>query len=343
MNELSQYNPDNYHISHTRSVYVQLEGTRLRLQTPRHAVPKRAMWNEPTIHHTNFIFQRFLDLSSCTVYLMPEKLVKKRLWSKKYPICIQTKTSSSIEEKVMSQSTAEGAEDAKELGYEMINHDNRDGKFYLFGRTSREKEEWYRRFTAASQGTPLPTQMVGLLNKLLESQKLKARPSSVSSENGADTSPPTSSLVHSATDSDLKATSSCNTPSLLPTSAPITSSSATNPLSTSVPAFSASTGLLPSATTSHEEQYLHYLRYMARLMPTDTLDRFFASAGPNIPRRMFYSGLSIPGTSVARCEDSVVWFNALLGRFFWDFLRESSWADIVKEKIQKKLSKIHVS
>lgn len=37
------------------------------------------------------------------------------------------------------------------------------------------------------------------------------------------------------------------------------------------------------------------------------------------------------------------WINALIGRIFWDFLREKYWADMVSHKIQKKLSKIRVS
>lgn len=36
------------------------------------------------------------------------------------------------------------------------------------------------------------------------------------------------------------------------------------------------------------------------------------------------------------------WVNSLVGRIFWDFLREKYWTDQVAEKIQKKLSKIKV-
>lgn len=40
--------------------------------------------------------------------------------------------------------------------------------------------------------------------------------------------------------------------------------------------------------------------------------------------------------------ESEAWVNALLGRIFWDFLRERYWADMVSKKIQMKLSKIRV-
>lgn len=39
-------------------------------------------------------------------------------------------------------------------------------------------------------------------------------------------------------------------------------------------------------------------------------------------------------------EGCVAWVNALVGRIFWDFLRERYWAEQVSSKIQKKLSKI---
>lgn len=41
-------------------------------------------------------------------------------------------------------------------------------------------------------------------------------------------------------------------------------------------------------------------------------------------------------------EGQPVWLNSLVGRIFWDFLREKYWTDQVAQKIQKKLSKIKV-
>ena len=41
--------------------------------------------------------------------------------------------------------------------------------------------------------------------------------------------------------------------------------------------------------------------------------------------------------------ESPAWANALVGRIFWDFLRERLWSDAMSRKIQKKLSRIHVS
>lgn len=41
-------------------------------------------------------------------------------------------------------------------------------------------------------------------------------------------------------------------------------------------------------------------------------------------------------------EGQTSWVNSLVGRIFWDFLREKYWTDQVAVKIQKKLSKIKV-
>ena len=298
MNELLVYDPEDYHISATRSVYVQLEAAGLRLQTPKHNVPKRAMWNEPPLHASTFIHQRFYDLQGSKVYLLPQGLVKKRIWSKKYPICIGlVKSGTKMERKFVHQGSLDSIkmvekESARErkppqaqasldtdsglsvsavdMGYEMINTASTENLLYLFARTSREKEEWFRRLMAASKGAPLHSQMVELLTKL-PSDSNSSRPSSVSSEKDIPVStscdlstnsstPAKPSIPQSATDSNIAALSSS-----MSSSAPSSSST------------SSSAGPC-TAELGTEELQLQYLRYMAKLMPTDSLDRFFASA-----------------------------------------------------------------
>ena len=43
------------------------------------------------------------------------------------------------------------------------------------------------------------------------------------------------------------------------------------------------------------------------------------------------------------CDSQLYWLNAVIGRCFYDFLRDTWWAEKVKDKLQRKLSKIHVS
>uniref|UniRef100_A0AAY5K9J2 SMP-LTD domain-containing protein n=1 Tax=Esox lucius TaxID=8010 RepID=A0AAY5K9J2_ESOLU len=58
----------------------------------------------------------------------------------------------------------------------------------------------------------------------------------------------------------------------------------------------------------------------------------------------FESGSPAPSPSAEGCPTAghPAWVNALVGRIFWDFLREKYWVDMVAHKIQKKLSKIRL-
>ncbi|KAL1117285.1 hypothetical protein AAG570_004611 [Ranatra chinensis] len=96
MNEYSDdYVPETYRIAFTSTVYVRLEGSLLRIATPRNKVPKRALWNEPN-YKLSFDLERVYDISNCKVSLLPEGLAHKRWWSKKYPVCIDLLPNSQI-------------------------------------------------------------------------------------------------------------------------------------------------------------------------------------------------------------------------------------------------------
>nr|CAD7574493.1 unnamed protein product [Timema californicum] len=102
MNEYPfNYEPGRYSLTDTRSVYVRLEGSTMRISQTRAKIPKRAMFNEREHNKVKFHHQRIYDISQCRVALLPEGLTRKRgkrvvelcdlgprLWSKKYPICI---------------------------------------------------------------------------------------------------------------------------------------------------------------------------------------------------------------------------------------------------------------
>ncbi len=63
MNELREnYSPDNYFLNKTRSVYVNLDGSMLRLQTTISKVPKRAVLGEQ-IGNCSFNKLRIYDLN----------------------------------------------------------------------------------------------------------------------------------------------------------------------------------------------------------------------------------------------------------------------------------------
>lgn len=88
LNELPYiYDPQNYHVARTKSVFFSLEGGVLRVMETRMKVPKRAVWDEPK-RKFKFIRKRVYNLIGAKIELLPEGLIRRRRWSKKYPICI---------------------------------------------------------------------------------------------------------------------------------------------------------------------------------------------------------------------------------------------------------------
>ena len=432
MNELYHYNPDDYHINQTHSVYVQMEGTNLRLQRSKQNVPKRAMWDERPLPTPTFVHQRHFDLVGSNVSLVPPGLVKKRLWSKKYPICVAlAKTGSKVEQKLKKEGSLE-SEFAKGMGYEVIPEVCDDSVLFLFARTGREKEAWFRRLDAGSRGDPLPTRITDLvLPPLLPSAG--AMPAgtadhhhhggsaphperSVSDyEVGTDVvsklqkrhstpnlirqpTPPLAAAPPSTSTSTTSSTSSTTTTTTSTTSA--TGGGGTCPPQVGVvssgPALtlrhrrqgsadsissihsepvkdvSASSPLLPPPPPAPSELLLtEYVHFMGQVMPAvDTDDapvsptengRGSRASSPTSPhptktkeskedkekkQKKDKDGVSSGSGSItprSSCEAHVKWINAALGRVLFDFHRETYWAEKLQERIQRKLSKIHVS
>ncbi|XP_076292499.1 uncharacterized protein LOC143214869 isoform X2 [Lasioglossum baleicum] len=91
LNELPyRYEPSNYHVARTKSVFFRLEGSILRIMESRIKVPKKAVWDE-TQQKLKFVKKRVYNLSGGKVELVPCGLARRRRWSKKYPICITLK------------------------------------------------------------------------------------------------------------------------------------------------------------------------------------------------------------------------------------------------------------
>ncbi|XP_038068634.1 testis-expressed protein 2-like [Patiria miniata] len=304
MNELPMtYDPDNYHTSQTQSVYVRLDGYSLRLSRPRHNIPRRAMFDEPAVHKVEFVHQRHYDMRDSKVYLLPSGLVKKRLWSKKYPICIELpKKGISLECKDTMKETTDHTDrcdnrshddtDAKSMGFDCIQKEECDDRIlYLFTRTSRDKEEWYWKFDIAAKfdrlergRRPIPTLNKGVF--LIGGELTK--------DGG-------SQHLHRADPDDVAA----------------------------------------------RKGTIDFYRFLTKVMPKEKDPKeVVVSQGVNVKagnvtyaspaRRQPKPEVNGPGTS------PVDWVNAVVGRFFWDFLREESWANLVQTKLQKKLSKLKV-
>uniref|UniRef100_A0AAQ4QTE1 Testis expressed 2, like n=1 Tax=Gasterosteus aculeatus aculeatus TaxID=481459 RepID=A0AAQ4QTE1_GASAC len=289
MNEVQDYDPETWHPAATHSVFAALQGSRLCLDSPRNNIGRRAAHDERP-HEAAFVRSRCFQLAHSKVFLLPSVLARKRMWNPKYPVCIRLAGGSNSRED-------EGG------GSEPSSSSERDpdppATLYLFGRTGREKEEWFRHFLfasmdgegeagrsgepAAAPGGAVPSGRVG------------------SSEDDADDAPPTSPVA-------------CVPP------APVSQSSG------------GAGGLSPP----------DYPSYMARLLA--------AEEGPP-PRSPAAGGTESSPTLKGKCTcdpaeragpSQAAWANALIGRVFWDFLREKRWSDAVSHKIQKKLSKIRL-
>ncbi|XP_005101302.1 testis-expressed protein 2 [Aplysia californica] len=336
MNELTDYTVENYHINKTHCVFISLEGTHLRLQRPKNPVPKRAMWDE-SFPKPQFIHQRHFDLPGSSVYLLPQGLVKKRIWSKKYPICISlTSAKGGVSSNGEDAATSKlkhilsepiiGAKKEKvsDMGFEIITEEKCDSNvLYLFARTGREKEEWFKRFSAAAAGIPLG-------NHVMDMKRAVGSNSSPPPKKSSEVTP-----RHKREGSTDSITSASSLPDIAPE-------------------------VNGTKEDSQGVSLLTFAHYMGRLMPAGLSSRL---SSPTHTAPVKDIGSSKEGKDGAKsqpaskdeeeaipisqngsivCDSQLFWVNALIGRCFFDFLRDKWWIGKVTEKLQRKLNKIHV-
>ncbi|XP_015232560.1 PREDICTED: testis-expressed sequence 2 protein-like [Cyprinodon variegatus] len=306
MNEIHDYDPETCHPALTHSVFATLEGPFLRLDYPRTNISRRAMHDE-RLHESTFIKSCCFDLAGSKVFLLPTVLARKRVWNPKYPICIQLvrggtshdDEEAGLEENLPSEPEAEQAATIRQASYKQSS--NAPVTLYLFGRTGREKEEWFRHFMLASTDTEVERQNLGRFNTR---QDGPAQNTNVPGCNGS------SGMGSSDEDAPSTPPASC---------------------------FPAG----PSRTTRGLAA-LNYHSYMAQLLAAEEITPLSspgagsAEASPTIRANCTCDQIKSPEIS------QTAWANALIGRIFWDFLREKHWADAVSHKIQKKLSKIRL-
>ena len=85
---------------------------------------------------------------------------------------------------------------------------------------------------------------------------------------------------------------------------------------------------------------LDFTCYMGHLMPAGAFTRLLS---PSKTDKESGTASRLPFTGSIICDSQLYWLNALIGRCFYDFLRDAWWAERVKDKLDRKLSKIHVS
>ncbi|XP_015215625.2 testis-expressed protein 2 [Lepisosteus oculatus] len=307
MNEMYVYDPETYHPSLTHSVFVTLEGSTLRLAYPRSNIPRRATFDEPP-HDVIFVSARCFRLAHSQVFLVPTALARKRMWNKKYPICIvlgraEEGTEDSQPEGLSEEQRVDTLTDGVRRGEgatSTLEHPaappGPTTTLYLFGRTGREKEVWFQNFLSASK-------------RFTEDQDT---PTKCGSKFAMRASSPSSRVL-------------CSGGSSRGSTEDISSLFRLRDLAGSV----------------REKILLDYSTYMARFIMPESTSALpspcnSAASSPTARRKLLCEphGGSTEGQSA--------WINALIGRIFWDFLREKYWADQVAYRIQKKLSKIRL-
>lgn len=85
--------------------------------------------------------------------LLPPGLARKRLWNKKYPVCITLAEGEREEESPAHTQEEDGGAQKEAAAKDLQLPVN----LYLFGRTGREKEEWFQHFLSASRAQASPS------------------------------------------------------------------------------------------------------------------------------------------------------------------------------------------
>nr|XP_057904995.1 testis-expressed protein 2-like [Doryrhamphus excisus] len=139
MTQTCVYNLETFQQSAAHPVYVSLDSSKLCLSYPQtlDGTPQESLFPRSCVY----------QLANCTVALAPTGLARKRVWNKKYPICI---TLAEGEESVFEGQEAE--ERAKRTAI-VPAHNALPVALYLFANTGREKQEWFQCFESASRMT----------------------------------------------------------------------------------------------------------------------------------------------------------------------------------------------
>ncbi|XP_018543284.1 LOW QUALITY PROTEIN: testis-expressed protein 2 [Lates calcarifer] len=315
MNEVHDYDPETYHPALTHSVFATLEGSCLRLDSPRTNISRRATYDE-RVPEPTFVKSRCFHLAKSKVFLLPSVLARKRVWNPKYPICVQlARGVNSLEDEGGRSEESRG----EEPGAEPTSQKQSSSKpahdlpttLYLFGRTGREKEEWFRHFMFAST----------------DSERDRQRPGRCVSRSG-----------------DPAAAQSVSAPSNIPSSRGSSRLGSSDDDAPCAPPVSCIPAANVSQTSSSTRgvSLLDYPSYMARLLAAEEMTPLSSPGASSTETSPTIKGNCICDLAEYPGKSQTAWANALIGRIFWDFLRERHWADAVSHKIQKKLSNIRL-
>lgn len=142
------YIPDKFEFSaETIPVFASLNGTNLKLSHP-HVEDSGKKFDPRSIEEgasVSFSKHEHYDLTGSKVSLLPASMTMKKVWSRKFPICLALEKLGTHSEDVSCFSKSADEESGAKESIKIKEQDSLDdvGVLYLFARTGREKEDWY--------------------------------------------------------------------------------------------------------------------------------------------------------------------------------------------------------
>lgn len=142
------YVPDKFDFSHeTVPIYALLKGTKLTLSYPSVDSGGKKFDPRSVDEGAKVLFARHehYDIAGSKVSLLPSTMTMKKVWSRKFPICLVLEKQNAVTEDITYKTRSTDEEDDAE-GFCKVKHQDSFedvGVLYLFPRTGREKEEWY--------------------------------------------------------------------------------------------------------------------------------------------------------------------------------------------------------
>ena len=139
---------DKFDFSHeTVPIYASLKGTKLTLSYPKVDSAGKKLDPRSIEEGAKVLFARHehYDIAGSKVSLLPSTMTMKKVWSRKFPICLVLEKPNAVAEDITYKTRTTDEEEDAENVCKVKQQDSFEdvGVLYLFPRTGREKEEWF--------------------------------------------------------------------------------------------------------------------------------------------------------------------------------------------------------